>query len=135
MIQFTSEDKSRIVCDAVAVLIGEDYEIIQKKAALLLLKAFLPHDIVNNILANEVAYPFDRNDPRVRAWTKEIVMRGKCEECGATERLEAHHIIKWSEYPKGRIDPKNGECLCHRCHTKAHLGDTEYYMMAAKYKD
>lgn len=128
---FSSKDKARICIEAVAILIG-DYEIIRKKAALLLLKAFLPHSVVQSILTEEEVYPFDRNDPRVRAWTKQVVQRGRCEICGSTEQLEAHHIIKWSEYPRGRIDLKNGQCLCHDCHTNEHLHDNTYHMMKAK---
>lgn len=130
---FSSKDKAWIVIDAVAVLLG-DYDIYRKKAAILLLKAFLPYRVVQSILADDEVYPFSRNDPRVRTWTEQVIKRGKCEECGATEHLEAHHIIKWADYPRGRIDIKNGECLCHECHTKAHYGDNEYNMMLAKCK-
>ena len=131
VIVMDSHEKTGIIIDAVAVLLG-DYDINKKYAAILLLKALLPSDIVKSILEDDGIYPIDRNDPRVRAWTKKIISRGKCEYCGSTENLEAHHIVKWSDYPKGRIDVNNGMCLCHRCHTEEHKDDQSYWMMKAK---
>lgn len=126
-----SHEKTGIIIDAVAVLLG-DYDINKKYAAILLLKALLPSDIVKSILEDDGIYPIDRNDPRVRTWTKKVVSKGKCEYCGSIESLEAHHIVKWSEYPKGRTDVNNGMCLCHRCHTEEHKDDPSYWMMRAK---
>ena len=126
----TAKEKGEIIIDAVAVLIG-DYNINRKYAALLLLKSFLPHSVLREILEDGGAYPFDRNDYRVRKWTKDVLKRGKCEKCGATKNLEAHHTIKWADYPKGRADIKNGQCLCHECHTTEHKEDRSYYMMRA----
>ena len=131
MVKMTAKEKGEIVIDAIAVLIG-DYNINRKYAALLLLKAFLTHHVLHEILEEDGIYPFDRNDYRVRRWTKEVLKRGKCEMCGSTERLEAHHIIKWVDYPKGRADIANGQCLCHKCHTNEHIHDQSYYMMKAK---
>lgn len=127
----SEEEKTAILIDSVAVLLGE-YDIERKYAALLLLKALLPSDIVDEILNDERIYPFDRNDPRVRKWTIAVTSKGYCEKCGAKEHLEAHHIIKWADYPKGRIDINNGMCLCHDCHTEQHRNDQSYYMMKAK---
>ena len=121
-----------IVIDALAVLLDKDCSIYQKKAGLLLLKHFLPKDVLQDILEDKQIYPFDRNDKRVTKWRKRVISKGKCEVCGSTERLEAHHIIKWSEYPAGRIDLKNGMCLCHDCHTKEHQFDECYHMMKAQ---
>ena len=84
------------------------------------------------ILEDPDLYPFSRNDSRVRTWTKQIVSKGKCEKCGATENLEAHHIIKWADYPKGRVDLENGMCLCRKCHTEEHKNDQSYFMMKSK---
>lgn len=130
MAKMTAKEKTDIVIDAIAVLIG-DYSIVRKQAAILLLKAFLPHKILQDILNSDGIYPFSRNDPKVRVWTKEVIKVGKCEVCGSTKELEAHHIIKWADYPKGRTDIKNGQCLCHKCHTDEHYGDRSYYMMKA----
>ena len=124
-------ERTEIVINAITVLIG-DYDINRKYAAILLLKALLPSEVVKNILEDDGIYPFDRNDPRVRSWTKKVLLRGECEHCGSKENLEAHHIIKWADYPKGRIDENNGMCLCHKCHTEEHKDDQSYWMMKAK---
>lgn len=122
---------SEIVIDSVAVLIG-DYSTIRKQAALLLLKHYLPHDFLKLLLDDPDLYPYDRDDPRVKAWRKEVLKKGRCELCGSMTNLEAHHKIKWADYPAGRIDPQNGQCLCHRCHTEEHRFDPSYSLMKAK---
>jgi len=49
-------------------------------------------------------------------WSEIIRSKGRCEICGKTDNLQAHHVI-------GRInlalrwDIKNGVCLCSSCHT------------------
>lgn len=128
---FSKEEQRELVIDSVAVLLG-DYSVTRKYAAILILKALLPHKLMKAVLDNPEIYPFDRNDRRVRKWTGTVLSKGKCEICGAEKHLEAHHIIKWCDYPGGRIDPQNGQCLCHECHTKEHLHDRSYYMMAKK---
>ena len=127
----TDKEKREIVIESIAVLIG-DCEPIRKQAALLLLKALIPHRILREILEEDGIYPFDRNDPKVKRWTKAILSRGRCEICGATQDLEAHHIVRWADYPRGRADIKNGQCLCHDCHTLEHRYDQSYHMMKAK---
>ena len=120
------------IVDCLALLIDEDVEIYRKQAALLLLKHYLPKDFLEELLSDKEFFPFDRNDKRVSEWKKEVLKRGKCALCGSTERLEAHHIIKWCDYPQWRIDVKNGACLCHECHTEQHRYDPSYHMMKAK---
>jgi 5-methylcytosine-specific restriction endonuclease McrA len=62
-----------------------------------------------------------REDER---WAQEVIMRdGACVACGATEGLEAAHIIS-RRYRKLRHSPDNGITLCHRCHRKAHSDPT-----------
>lgn len=130
-IMLDKQEQREIVIDAIAVLSG-DYSINRKYAAVLLLKALLPKKLMEAILNDDSIYPFDRQDPRVKRWTWEVVKRGKCEKCGSVDNLEAHHIIKWADYPKGRADINNGQCLCHGCHTEEHRYDQSYYMMVAK---
>lgn len=50
-----------------------------------------------------------------KAWSEAIRKRGRCEVCGKTTRLNAHHfysrsirIVRW--------DMDNGFCLCVGCH-------------------
>ena len=131
---FLREEPSELIIDAYAVLLG-DYGYVVKKAALLLLKILVRDDFLKFIMQDtETVYPFDRNDSRVRRWKKEVLKKGSSENCGSEEHLEAHHILGWAHYPMGRADIKNGECLCHKCHTEQHIGEPSYHMMAAKYK-
>lgn len=129
--KYIHEDVKTVVIDAIAVLIG-DYEIYRKQAAILLLKALLRDRFMKCLFENGDVYPFDRKDSRVRRWTKEVISKGECEMCGSKDSLEAHHIIKWADYPQGRADIKNGMCLCHNCHTEEHIHDQSYHMMKAK---
>lgn len=125
------KNPQEMIIEAIAILIG-DYEITRKWAANLILKVLLRDDFKRFLFEDKKIYPVDRGDGRVLAWKKEVLSVGKCERCGSTEHLEAHHIIKWADYPMGRFDVKNGECLCHNCHTEEHVGDQSYHMMKAK---
>jgi len=42
----------------------------------------------------------------------------KCEICGSTEKLEAHHIHRCKHYGV-RWNVINGACLCWKCHQKS----------------
>lgn len=70
-----------------------------------------------------------------RKWMDAIRARdGKCQECGATEALEAHHIVSLAELLvehgiKNRADARkcdalwdlgNGVTLCQKCHYQIH---------------
>lgn len=129
--KYTKEDVGSTIIEALSILLG-DYEIYRKQAALLLMKVFVRDQFLDFLLEDKSVYPYDRNDNRVRRWTEAVVSKGYCEMCKSQENLEAHHIIKWSDYPQGRIDVKNGMCLCHKCHTEQHISDRSYHMMKAK---
>ena len=60
-------------------------------------------------------------------WSKKVKELGgnKCAYCGATQKLEAHHIKPQSEYPELSVSLDNGITLCHDCHYSAHGG--QYY--------
>lgn len=131
--KYLNDTPENIIIYALAILMG-DYDIIRKKASILLLKTLIKKDFLHFLLDNPVLYPTKRSDYRVIKWTKEIKSKGRCEKCGSKDNLEAHHIIEWSEYPQGRIDISNGMCLCLKCHTKEHRFDKSYYMMEAKQK-
>lgn len=126
-----SKEINELIIDSVAVLLG-DYHINRKYAAILILKSLLPSEIINDILEEDGIYPFNRNDPRVRIWKKEVLSKGKCEICGSDKQLEAHHIIKWADYPKGRIDINNGQCLCVDCHADMHDGENVKTLILSK---
>lgn len=117
-----------VIVEAVAVLLG-DYSIIRKQAAILILKIALSSEFFKFLFEDKQLYPINRNDPRVRKWAKQIVSKGECELCASKENLEAHHILRWADYPQGRIDVKNGRCLCHECHTEEHKDEFVYSLM------
>ena len=44
-----------------------------------------------------------------------------CQQCGQVgKRLNAHHILSFTKYPKARFDRDNGITLCVPCHQKLH---------------
>lgn len=64
----------------------------------------------------------ERNRYRSKMWVKAVKDRDcwKCVECGAIDRLHAHHIKRWKDYPELRYEVSNGVTLCHKCHELAH---------------
>ena len=50
-----------------------------------------------------------------KAWSKVILSRGKCEVCGSTNSLNAHHYVSRSNR-RLRWCLKNGVCVCAGCH-------------------
>lgn len=66
------------------------------------------------------------DDARSEEWAEEVKRRAGyvCQECGATEGLQAHHIMPLAyESSVFSADYDNGVCLCHACHMKAHSSD------------
>ena len=62
-----------------------------------------------------------RNLLEVKNWRKQIFIRDdySCQECSVRGcNLEAHHILKWKEYPALRYEMYNGVTLCRKCHLK-----------------
>lgn len=53
----------------------------------------------------------------------------KCAECGATERLEVHHIKYRSQ--GGTDELNNLITLCAHCHAEKHKAEPIYKLMAA----
>lgn len=55
-------------------------------------------------------------------WRKSIFDRcgDKCIDCGATTKLESHHIVAISELPEARFESWNGVILCRTCHSKTY---------------
>lgn len=81
--------------------------------------------------SNHWAWKEDRNslkkenrhgDSAYREWRKEVWLRDnfKCKianpDCAG--RIEAHHILVWSEYPELRYQTNNGITLCHAHHPR-----------------
>lgn len=132
---FGAEESKNVILDCIGVYLKKDSSYAQRLAADILLKFYLTNKFyscvikeLHSMLVGEVS---DRNDPKVKAWKNMILSKGQCEICGSKYNLEAHHIEPWSLCPEKRIDPNNGLCLCHDCHTKEHEFDPSYYMMKA----
>jgi len=55
-------------------------------------------------------------------WSSLVKLIGdyKCNRCGSTEQLVAHHIEEWKHNEKLRYSTDNGEVLCRSCHMKHH---------------
>lgn len=50
-----------------------------------------------------------------KLWKQVITKQGKCEKCGATTYVQAHHIIPRTCWPL-RYDLENGVALCRKHH-------------------
>jgi len=66
-----------------------------------------------------------RRSIELRLWREAVFSRDnwtcqKCEKRGV--RLEAHHILGFSEYPELRTAIANGKTLCKKCHLDHHKG-------------
>jgi len=64
-----------------------------------------------------------RQSLEYKKWRKDVYRRDNytcqlCDKIGGM--LNAHHIRKWSEYPKLRFDINNGITYCEKCHIKIH---------------
>lgn len=58
------------------------------------------------------------------AWQRAVKRAAgyKCQQCGSKDRVAAHHIFPYLNYPEMRYEQKNGVCLCHKCHMAIHHG-------------
>jgi hypothetical protein len=65
-----------------------------------------------------------RRSYKYKHWRQAVLIRDdySCQHCGATKKLQAHHIKEWKDFPDLRYDVNNGLTLCTSCHTIAHGG-------------
>ena len=61
-----------------------------------------------------------------------IRSKGKCEWCGAKKTLQTAHIFS-RRYLVTRWTPLNANCLCAKCHFKAHQKPVEYVEWLKEY--
>ena len=63
-----------------------------------------------------------RDSPQYKNWRQAVYQRDnyKCSKCGSTEKLNAHHIKSWKDYPSLRYEVSNGITLCEKCHIAYH---------------
>lgn len=64
----------------------------------------------------------DRNAPAYRAWRASVLERDRytCQDCGAQDLLEAHHILRYAKESDQRFVIENGVTLCADCHKTRH---------------
>jgi len=63
-----------------------------------------------------------RKSFRAKEWRRLLIERDKkCQLCGTTKNLHAHHIIPWKENENLRFDLDNGRVYCKSCHYKIEL--------------
>ena len=56
-------------------------------------------------------------------WRNKVFQRDNftCQICGTRGgKLEAHHLLRFVDYPKLRLEISNGITLCKKCHRKLH---------------
>jgi len=68
----------------------------------------------------------ESNRPKIDPeWREMVLARAdyKCEKCGSTEKLIAHHIQSATLNPMLANDVDNGMCVCYDCHEIIHKQD------------
>ena len=122
-IRFTGNEEDVKQAEKLLEIYMGDYTPEQQYAASILLHMMFKEEYYKLMESVKECTGFkvnDRNSSRVVVWKKKVKSKGKCEICGATENLVAHHIIPWSHSIKGRTDINNGQCLCRDCHKMMH---------------
>lgn len=70
----------------------------------------------------KIKHQEDRNNPEYKQWRKQVWKRDnwKCKinnrDCEG--RIEAHHILSFTDYPELRYIVNNGITLCHAHHPR-----------------
>lgn len=68
-----------------------------------------------------------RGNKAYKTWQKAVFTRDNftCVWCGATDNIEADHILRWSTHKELRYEVGNGRTLCMTCHNKTR--NKKYY--------
>lgn len=63
-----------------------------------------------------------RQSSEYKKWRNAVLKRAgnKCERCGSSEKIRAHHKISIYEDITLALEVENGEALCEMCHKKEH---------------
>lgn len=117
-----TEADRELALKCISVYIG-DYSVERQYASSIILKMLFKEryrELMSEIKEMTGFKVNDRNSSKVVTWKKKVKAKGKCEICGATEKLEAHHVVPWEYSITGRTDVSNGMCLCKECHKMMH---------------
>lgn len=62
------------------------------------------------------------NNSKLSNWSNEVkkAYNSKCDICGSSEELTAHHLYAKSFFQNLKYNIDNGVCLCQSCHTSFH---------------
>lgn len=80
-----------------------------------------------------------KDNPRYKQWRKSVwerdgyrcrIMDKRCKG-----RIEAHHILRWVDYPELRYEPNNGITLCQHHHPKARKDEKKHEQIFFKIID
>lgn len=66
-------------------------------------------------------FKYERNEyPELNTWRVQVFKRDgfKCVKCGSKNKIQAHHLKRWKDYPDDRFNVGNGQTLCFKCHCK-----------------
>lgn len=107
-------------------LMAPNREWWQRSACAVILDILSPDwrsDASPEILGRIVA----RDSLEVRRWREAVLARDEksCRHCGSTERLHAHHVLRWADVPEARVAVENGVTLCEACHVVEHHGSRD----------
>ena len=110
-----------VVESCLEVISDQDAHPFRRTACGILLECFVP-DWRDRVDPHIVGMVVDRNDEEVRQWRLAVLKRDgyKCTECGDSENLHAHHIVRWADAPSLRVVKENGKTLCEKCHKAVH---------------
>lgn len=110
-----------VVDACVSVITDLQAHPIRRAACGTLLECFIPgwRDMVPPEVVGMVV---ERGDGEVHKWRSAVLERDgyKCTECGSTDELHAHHIVRWADAPSLRVIVENGRTLCRQCHEAIH---------------
>lgn len=75
-----------------------------------------------NSLKTDEEREYRRNDRQYRTFRREVLEKdgNKCQCCGSTKDLDAHHKNGYSWCKEQRYDVNNGAALCYSCHCDFH---------------
>ena len=107
---------------AIAILRNPESNDFRRSVAKLVLDCINPR--WRNSSTEEIlgASAISRSDPAVTSWRRAVLERDgfECKNCGAINKLEAHHIVRWADEPMLRVSVGNGITLCEDCHRDEH---------------
>lgn len=64
-----------------------------------------------------------RDTSEYKKWRESVYARDNwtCQDCGKVgDKLHAHHIFRFADFPEHRLELWNGITLCEKCHAKCH---------------